>query len=155
MQLGVKLHWLHLRDHCPSPLLHMATSMMLIMIPFVDVVIIFSGSMIGGETHWLDVSLGEEISHTFCITCSKGSMGDDMATIVKHLLIYEVVYGIDLIPYGDDFLFIIYGMVWASMIHNVGGKLFGDLVLFLPLEGNFIAAQDQQTLYTYHNWRGG
>ena len=71
-----------MRDHCPSPLLHMAASMTLIMIPYAEDVLIVVGNMIGGETHWLDVSLGEEISHTFCTTCFKGSMGDDMATIV-------------------------------------------------------------------------
>ena len=46
-------------------------------------------------------------------------------------------------------------MIWASIIHNVGGKIFGDLALFLPLEGNIIAVQDQKKLYTYHKWRGG
>ena len=46
--------------------------------------------MVGGETHWLDVSLGKEISHNFCTTCFKGSMGEDMATIVDHLFLYEV-----------------------------------------------------------------
>ena len=46
--------------------------------------------MIGGETHWLDVSFGEEIPHTFCTTCFKGSMGKGMATILDHLFLYEV-----------------------------------------------------------------
>ena len=58
-------------------------------------------------------------------------------------------------PYDGDFLFIIYGMVWANMIHNVGGKIFGDPVSFLPLGGSNFAAQEQQILYTYHKWRGG
>ena len=40
------------------------------------------------------------------------------------------------------------------MIHNVG-EIFGDLVFFLPLEGNIIAAQDQKILYIYHKWREG
>ena len=73
-QLGVKLHWLHLRDHCPSPLFHIAASMTLIMIPYAKGVLIFVGNMIGRKTNWLDVSLGEEISHAFCTTCFKGSM---------------------------------------------------------------------------------
>ena len=84
---------------------------MLIMIPFSDVVLIFVGSMIGEETHWLDVSLGKEISHTFCITCSKGSMGDDVATTVRHFFLHDVVYSVDWMPYGDDFISITYGMV--------------------------------------------
>ena len=75
--LRFKMRWLHLRDHCPSPLLHMVASMILIMIPYVSIVLIFIGIMIRGETHWLDVSFGEEDSHTFCSTCSKGSMGGD------------------------------------------------------------------------------
>ena len=89
-QLGAKLHWLHMRDHCPSPLLHMAASMTLIMIPYAEDVLIFVGSMVVGETHLLDVSLGKEISYTFCTTCSKGSMGDHMATIAHHLSLYDV-----------------------------------------------------------------
>ena len=50
-QLRVKLHWLHLRDHFPSPLLHMAANMILLMVPLVDIAKYFLGSMIGGETH--------------------------------------------------------------------------------------------------------
>ena len=44
---------------------------------------------------------------------------------------------------GDDAPFILNEMVWASMIHDMGKRIFGDLVFFLPLEGNIIAAQDQ------------
>ena len=68
----------------------MAASMISIMIPYAEDVLVFFGSMIRGETHWLDVSFGEEISHTFCTTCFKGSMGNDMATIVDHLFLNEV-----------------------------------------------------------------
>ena len=57
-------------------------------------------------------------------------------------------------PYGDHVLFIIYGIVWAIMIHNVGEEIFGGIVFFLPLEGNIIVSQYQQILYTYHKWRG-
>ena len=103
----------------------------------------------------MDVSLGEEDSHTFCITCSNGSMGYDMDSIVKKNFLDEVGHRIDWIPYDDQVLFIIYGMVWASLIHNVGGQIFGGLVFILPLEGNIIAAQDQQIIYTCHKWRGG
>ena len=38
---------------------------MIIMIPFADVVLSFMESMIGGETHWVDVFFGKEDSHTF------------------------------------------------------------------------------------------
>ena len=78
-----------------------------------------------------------------------------MATTVKHLLLYEVGHGIDRMPYDGDFQLIIYGIVWASMVHNVGEEILGDPVFILPLEGNLIATQDQQTIYTYHKWRGG
>ena len=128
--------------------------MMLIMIPFADIVLIFIGSMIGGDTHWLYVSLGEDISHTFCITCSKGSMGDDVVTTIKHFLLYEVGHRIDWIPYGDDFLSVTYGIIWAILIHSVGEEIFGDLVFILPLEGNFFTTQDQHIIYTYHKWGG-
>ena len=47
------------------------------------------------------------------------------------------------IPYGDGVLFIIYGVVWASMIHESRERIFEDPVFFLPLEGNIIAAQNQ------------
>ena len=50
-QLGVKMRWLHMRDHYPSPLLHMEASMISIMIPYAEDVLIFVGNMIGGETH--------------------------------------------------------------------------------------------------------
>ena len=57
--------------------------------------------------------------------------------------------------YDYNVLFIIYWMLWASLIHNVGEEIFGDLVFIVPLEGNIIATQDQKILYTYHKWRGG
>ena len=69
-------------------------------------------------------------------------MGGDMATTTKHLFLFEVGHVIDGMPYGDDFLSITYGMIWASLIHNVGEEIFGGLVTLLPLEGNFIASQD-------------
>ena len=106
--------WLHLRDHCPSPLLHMETSMVLIMVPYVSFVLISIRSMIGGETHWVDVSFGEEDSHIFCITCSKGSMGDDMATATKHLSLYEVGHEID-------------WSTWAMTLINHWEKIFYEL----------------------------
>ena len=73
----------------------MVAIMVLIMVPYVVVVLVFIGSMIGGMAHWLVVSLGEEISHIVCITCSKWSIGDDMATKKKHLSLYEVGHEID------------------------------------------------------------
>ena len=57
-------------------------------------------------------------------------------------------------PNGDEVPFILDGMVWASMIHDMGDRIFGDLLFFLPLEGNMFAAQDQYVLYTFHEWRG-
>ena len=68
----------------------MAASMTLILIPYVDDVLIFVGNMIGGKAHWLDVSMGNEVSHTFYASCFKGSMGDYIAATVDHLFLYEV-----------------------------------------------------------------
>ena len=68
----------------------MAASMILLMIPHAEDVLIFVGNMVGGETHLLGVSLGEESPYIFCTTCSKGSMGNYMATIVYHLFLYDV-----------------------------------------------------------------
>ena len=45
--------------------------------------------MVGGEAHLLDVSLWGENPYNFCTTCSKGSMGNYMATIVYHLFLYD------------------------------------------------------------------
>ena len=125
------------------------------MISFADMDLIFIGNMIGRETHELGVSFGGEDSHTFCIACSNGSMRGDMAIIAKHLFPFvEMDHIIVGMPYGDVFLFITYGLIWASLISSVGGENFEDLVFILPLEGNYFAAQDQHLLYTYHNWRG-
>ena len=133
----------------------MAASMVLIMVPYVAIVFIFFGSMIVGMAHWLDVSLGGETSHIVCIACSNGSMREYVATTAKYLFPFKVSHMIDWMPYDGDLQLITYEMVWASMIHNVGEKVLEDLVFFLPLEGNIIAAQDQHILYTYPKWRGG
>ena len=116
---------------------------------------LFIGSMIGGMAHWLDVSLGGEISHIFCITCFNGSMRGSMATLAKKNFFYEVSHGFDWMPYDDDFQLITYEVIWASMLHNVRGEILGGQVFILPLEGNIIAAQDQHILCTYPKWRGG
>ena len=68
----------------------MADSMTLILIPLVEDVLIFVENMVGGEINFLGVSLGEDIPYIFCTTCSKGSMGNYMATIVDHLFLYDV-----------------------------------------------------------------
>ena len=117
------------------------------MISFANIYLICIGSMIESETHELGVSFGGEDSHTFCIACSNGSMRGDMATTAKHLFPFvEVGHVIDGMPYGDDFLSITYGMIWASLIHSVGEEIFGDLVFILPLEGNYFVAQDHHLL---------
>ena len=86
---------MHLRDHFPSPLLlHMAASMTFIMIPYVDDVLIIFGDMIGGMTHRLDVSIGNETSNIY--SCFKGSMGHYMAATLHHLFPYEGSHMIDL-----------------------------------------------------------
>ena len=78
-----------------------------------------------------------------------------MATRETHLFPYEVSHMIDDMPYVDDFQLIIFGDTWASMICSVGGEILGDLVFILRLEGKCFAAQEQQFLYTYHEWREG
>lgn len=128
--------------------------MMLVMILCADLILTYMRSMVGGGTHGLDVFLGEKHPHTFCITCSKGSMRRDMNSIEKYLFLYEEGHDMEGIPYGGEFLSIMYEMVWASLIHNAGRGTFGGLASFLPFEGNTIAAQDQKILYTCLKWRG-
>ena len=77
-----------------------------------------------------------------------------MATTTKYFFLYEKGHEVDGMPYGGDFLSIMYEMVWAILVHNVGKGIFGDLVSVLPFEGNIIAAQDQKILCTYLMWRG-
>ena len=56
-------------------------------------------------------------------------------------------------PYYDEFQFITYELIWASMIYSVGGEILGDLVFILPLEGKYFPAQDQHTLFIHHKLR--
>ena len=108
----------------------------------------------GGGTHWVDVFLGEKHPHTFCVTCSKGSMGRDMASTAKYFSLYEKDHEMDGVPNDDGLLSIMNEIVWASLIHNVGKWTFGGLASLFPFEGNNMAAQDQKILYTYLKWRG-
>lgn len=118
--------------------------MVLIMILCVDVILAYMRSMIGGGTHGVGVFLREEHPHTFCITCSKGSMGRDMASIAKYFSLYEEFHEMDGAPYDDGLLSIVYEIVWASLMHNAGRGTFGGLASFFPFEGNMLAAQDQK-----------
>ena len=104
---------------------------------------------------WVDVPFGGGDLHTFCSTCSKGSMEGDMVLPAKQLHMYEVNHMTDWMPYDDDFQLITYEMIWASLICSVGGEILGDLDFILPLEGNLIAAQVKVSLHTYHEWRRG
>ena len=101
----------------------MAASMTLIMIPYVDDVPIFFGNMIGERAHWLDVSIGNEISHTFYASCFKGSMGDDMATTVDHLFLCEVghmiVWSTWIMPLMSIWEEIFYGLPSWEVIHFI------------------------------------
>ena len=90
MQSGYLLHWFHLWDYDPPPSLHLIVYVLLVLIPHDDDALIFVRDMIGGMKDWLDVSIGNEISHTFYASYFKGSMGDDMETIVDHMFLYEV-----------------------------------------------------------------
>ena len=106
------------------------------------------------EEKHMDVFLGEVHPYTFYITCSKGSMGRDMASTAKSLLLNEEDHEMEGMPYGSDFLSIIYEMVWASLIHSAWRGTFGGLASFLPFEGNSIATKDHKILYTHLKWRG-
>ena len=108
-----------------------------------------------GETHWVDVPFGREDLHSFCSTCSKGSMEDDMVTMFSHFLFHEVSHMIFWIPYDDEFQLITYEMIWANLICSVRGEVLGDLDFILPLEGNIVAAQVKLALQIYHEWRRG
>ena len=88
----------------------------------------------------MDVSLEGENSHTLCTTCSRGSMGDGMATKIAHFFPYEVSHMRNVMPYDDDFQLITCEMIWANMFHNVGGEILRDLISILPFEGNVIVA---------------
>ena len=72
----------------------MAASMTFIVIPYVDYVIIILGDMIGGMTHWLDVSIGNETSHTS--SCFRRIMGHHMDATLYYFLPYEGSHMIDL-----------------------------------------------------------
>ena len=130
-----------MRDHSPTYLLHMAAPMMLILAHY-DVIPILMRSMVGRETHLLDVSLeGDESLSSFYSACSEGSMMDMLATISGQLHFYEVSHVIGRIPRDDEYelLSITDEMMWAILICNVGGEIFGDLNIILPLEGNTLA----------------
>ena len=81
-------------DYDPPPLLHLIVYVSLVLIPYVDGVLIIAGDMIGGVTHWLDVSIGDETSHIS--SCFKGIMGNYMATTIHHLFPYEGSHMIEL-----------------------------------------------------------
>ena len=88
------MRWFHMWDYDPPPLLHLIVCVSLVLIPYVDDVIIIVGDMIGGMTHWLDVSIGNEISHTS--SCFKKRMGHYMDVALYHLFPYEVSHMVDL-----------------------------------------------------------
>ena len=62
-----------MRGHIPSHLSHMETSMIIIMIPQVEYVLIFVGGIVGGDAHVLDVSLGKEFPILFALHASMGA----------------------------------------------------------------------------------
>ena len=112
-----------MRDHCPSPLLYMEASMVLLMIPHAEDVLIFVGGMVRGETHLLGVSLGEGSPHFFYTTCSKGSMRNYMATIAYYLFLYDVdhmfcwsTWGMPLMRNWED---LFYGLPNWRVIHFI------------------------------------
>ena len=88
-----KISLVALERNFPSMVLHMATSMTLIVVPYIDDVII-AGDMIGGKTHRLDVSIGNETSHIS--SCFRRSMGNYMDATLYHLFPYEVSHMVEL-----------------------------------------------------------
>ena len=115
-----------------------------IIIPLAGVVFILMGDIMLSEAHGLNVSFWEGDSHIFCSTCSKGNMGGFVATIAKYLFLLEVGQMCDGMPYDDALLSITCGIFWANWFYSFGGRIFRDLIFMFPLEGNIIAAQDQQ-----------
>ena len=118
-QLRVKMRWLHMRKHLPSPLSYMAASMILIMIPYVENVLTL-GNMVGGEAHWWDVSLVEGVPHSFFTACFNGRMRYYMATMVYHLSPCEVghmfVGDMPLLCIREEFF---YGLPRWEVIHFI------------------------------------
>ena len=94
MQSGDLLRWFHMWDYDPPPSLHLIVYVSLVLITHDDVDLNFVGDMIGGMTHWLDVSIGNETSHIY--SCFKGRMGHYMATALYHLFPYAKGHMFDL-----------------------------------------------------------
>ena len=65
MQSVDLLLWFHLWDYDPPPSLCLIIYVLLILIRHDDDALIFVGNMIGGMTHWLSVSIGNETSHIY------------------------------------------------------------------------------------------
>lgn len=63
---------------------------------------------------------------------------------------YHVTFStfLSCMPNDDDVPFLLDGMIWASLIHDIGERVFGDLFPSFPLEGNLIVATNQHVLYT-------
>ena len=94
MQSGDLLRWFHMWDYDPPPSLHLIIYVLRVLIPHDDDALIFVRNMIGGMTHWLDVSIGNENSHIY--SCFKKRMGHYMATTLHHFFPYEKSHMFDL-----------------------------------------------------------
>ena len=73
-------------------------------------------------------------------------MGRGMASTATSLFLNEEGHEMDGMPYGGNFLSIMYEMVWASLMHNAGRGTFRGLASFFPFEGNIMVTQDQKIL---------
>ena len=95
-------------------------SMILIMIPQAEDVLILVGGIVGGKAHLLNVPLGEGVPHFFCIACFHGSMRICMATMIDHLSLCKVshmfVGNMPLICIGEEFF---YGLPSWEVIHFI------------------------------------
>ena len=67
MQSGDILHWFHMWDYDPPPLLHMVVYVSLVLIPYIDDVLIIFMGMIGGRMEGLDVPFGRDILHVYYV----------------------------------------------------------------------------------------
>ena len=109
-----------MRENIPSYLSHMVASILLIMIPQAEDVLIFVGGIVGGKAHLLNVPLGEGVHHSFFIACFNGSMRFCMATMIDHLSLCKVshmfVGNMPLICFGEDFF---YGFPSWEVIHFI------------------------------------
>ena len=123
------LCWFHMWDYDPPPVLHMATYVSLVMIPYIDDVLILIMGMIGGRMQGLNVSLGSEILHVSYASCFMENIGKTMIATLDILFPYEVSHWHLMSTWEENFM---EGLIGRHLVHeeslshggvtNEGGK---------------------------------